>query len=91
MAPRLFVPARVCRSSKGELSEKLLGSRSTVLLIDEFEKASRPVHYFFLQLLEDGWFTDPLRPGGRRSLTKSVGMCDIKKEITAAPLRRTKP
>lgn len=47
-------------SSKGELSEKLLNSRGTVILIDEFEKASKPIHNFFLQLLEDGWFTDSL-------------------------------
>lgn len=47
-------------SSKGELSEKLLNSRSSVIIIDEFEKASREVHNFFLQLLEDGSFTDSL-------------------------------
>lgn len=47
-------------SNKGELSEKLANSRSTVILIDEFEKASKPVYNFFLQLLEDGKFTDSL-------------------------------
>ncbi len=47
-------------SSKGELSEKLLNSRSTVIVIDEFEKAAHEVHNFFLQLLEDGSFTDSL-------------------------------
>lgn len=35
-------------------------SRSKVILIDEFEKASKPVYNFFLQLLEEGKFTDSL-------------------------------
>lgn len=47
-------------SNKGELSDKLMKSRSKVILIDEFEKASKPVYNFFLQLLEDGKFTDSL-------------------------------
>jgi len=47
-------------SSKGELSDKLTNSRTKVILIDEFEKASKPVYNFFLQLLEDGSFTDSL-------------------------------
>lgn len=47
-------------SNKGELSEKLANSRTKVILIDEFEKASKPVYNFFLQLLEDGSFTDSL-------------------------------
>ena len=47
-------------SSKGELSEKLNNSRSTVILIDEFEKCDKQVQNFFLQLLEDGVFTDSL-------------------------------
>ncbi|WP_052446751.1 AAA family ATPase [Candidatus Soleaferrea massiliensis] len=47
-------------SSKGELSDKLSLSRSKVILIDEFEKASKPVYNFFLQLLEDGSFTDSM-------------------------------
>lgn len=33
---------------------------SKVILIDEFEKASKPVYHFFLQLLEEGKFTDSL-------------------------------
>lgn len=45
-------------SDKGELSDKISCSRSKVILIDEFEKASKPVYNFFLQLLEDGFFTD---------------------------------
>lgn len=47
-------------SSKGELSEKLTSSRSKVILIDEFEKCDKQVQNFFLQLLEDGVFTDSL-------------------------------
>lgn len=47
-------------SSKGELSEKLTNSRSKVILIDEFEKCDKQVQNFFLQLLEDGFFTDSL-------------------------------
>ncbi|PWL63158.1 MAG: hypothetical protein DBY37_04360 [Desulfovibrionaceae bacterium] len=47
-------------SSKGELSEKLNNSKSRVILIDEFEKCDKQVQNFFLQLLEDGIFTDSL-------------------------------
>ena len=45
-------------SSKGELSGKIEASKSTVILIDEFEKASQEVHNFFLEALADGRFTD---------------------------------
>ncbi|WP_052037866.1 AAA family ATPase [Clostridium drakei] len=47
-------------SSKGELSDKIFKSKSKVVLIDEFEKAETQVHNFFLELLEDGKFTDSL-------------------------------
>lgn len=47
-------------SSKGELLDKIESSRSTVILIDEFEKASKEIHNFFLELLSDGAFTDSL-------------------------------
>lgn len=47
-------------SSKGELSDKLANSRARVILIDEFEKSNKQVQNFFLQLLEDGVFTDSL-------------------------------
>lgn len=47
-------------SNKGELPDKLMRSCSKVILIDEFEKASKPVYNFFLQLLEEGKFTDSL-------------------------------
>lgn len=45
-------------STQGELSSKIAESKSTVILIDEFEKASQEVHNFFLELLADGKFTD---------------------------------
>lgn len=47
-------------SNKGELSDKICKSKSKVILIDEFEKAGTEVHNFFLELLEDGKFTDSL-------------------------------
>lgn len=47
-------------SNKGELTEKLSKSESRVILIDEFEKADKAVYNFFLQVLEDGYFTDSL-------------------------------
>lgn len=47
-------------SNKGELPDKLMRSRSKIILIDEFEKASKSVYNFFLQLLEEGKFTDSL-------------------------------
>ena len=47
-------------SSKGELSDKIHNSKSTVILIDEFEKAGPEIHNFFLELLSDGKFTDSL-------------------------------
>jgi len=42
----------------GELINKLTSSKSKVILIDEFEKATLTVHNFFYELLEDGKFTD---------------------------------
>jgi len=42
----------------GELINKLTSSKSKVILIDEFEKATLIVHNFFYELLEDGKFTD---------------------------------
>lgn len=47
-------------SNKGELPDKLSHSKSKIILIDEFEKASKPIFNFFLQLLEEGKFTDSL-------------------------------
>jgi len=44
----------------GELSEKIQKSQVGLILCDEFEKTTRPVHSFFLELLEDGKFTDAI-------------------------------
>lgn len=54
-SPRGFVG-----SQEGELSSKIIKSDSKVILIDEFEKSDNTVHNFFLELLEDGKFTDSL-------------------------------
>lgn len=53
-------PAGYIGCEHGELSEKISKSRVGVLLCDEFEKTTRPVFSFFLQLLEEGKFTDSL-------------------------------
>lgn len=42
----------------GELINKIGMSKSKVILIDEFEKATPSVYNFFYELLEDGVFTD---------------------------------
>ena len=42
----------------GELINKVEKSKSKVILIDEFEKATMSVYNFFYELLEDGIFTD---------------------------------
>lgn len=42
----------------GELINKVKNSKSKVILIDEFEKATPSVYNFFYELLEDGIFTD---------------------------------
>ncbi|MBP1047153.1 ATP-dependent Clp protease ATP-binding subunit [Enterococcus sp. BWM-S5] len=47
-------------SDSGELSDKIHGSNSSVILIDEFEKADHSIFNFFLELLSDGKFTDSL-------------------------------
>ena len=47
-------------SDHSELSEKINKSKSGILLCDEFEKATRKVFNFFLELLEDGKFTDSM-------------------------------
>ena len=74
-------------SSRGELSSKIEESKSTVILIDEFEKASREVHNFFLELLSDGRFTDSQ---GREFdlnkyiiiFTSNIGEADLQATIT---------
>jgi hypothetical protein len=45
-------------SDEGELSIKIAKSKSGIILCDEFEKAPNRVFNFFLELLEDGKFTD---------------------------------
>jgi len=42
----------------GELINKVSTSKSKIILIDEFEKATSSVYNFFYELLEDGKFTD---------------------------------
>lgn len=42
----------------GELINKIKNSKTNVVLIDEFEKATPSVFNFFYELLEDGRFTD---------------------------------
>lgn len=42
----------------GELIKKINSSKSKIILIDEFEKATPAVFNFFYELLEDGKFTD---------------------------------
>lgn len=42
----------------GELIRKINSSKSKIILIDEFEKATPAVFNFFYELLEDGEFTD---------------------------------
>lgn len=47
-------------SESGELSEKINNSKAGIILCDEFEKTTRPIFNFFLELLEDGIFTDSM-------------------------------
>lgn len=53
-------PAGYVGCNNGELSEKVQKSKVGVLLCDEFEKTTRPVYSFFLELLEEGSFTDSM-------------------------------
>ena len=52
-SPRGFIG-----SEDGELNTKIEKSKSTIILIDEFEKADKSVINFFLELLEEGKYTD---------------------------------
>lgn len=47
----------------GILSSRLRERPFSLLLFDEFEKAARPVHNLFLQILDEGFFSDG---GGKR-------------------------
>lgn len=74
----------------GELINKVHGSESKVILIDEFEKADGKVFDFFYELLEDGQFTD--RAGNVHDLnhyiiifTSNLSEKDFKK-VVARPL-----
>lgn len=53
-------PAGYVGCNHGELSDKIQKSKVGVLLCDEFEKTTRPVFSFFLELLEEGQFTDSM-------------------------------
>lgn len=53
-------PAGYVGCEHGELSDKIQRSNVGVLLCDEFEKTNRPVFSFFLELLEEGKFTDSM-------------------------------
>lgn len=53
-------PAGYIGCDHGELSDKIGKTKIGVLLCDEFEKTTRPVFLFFLELLEEGHFTDSL-------------------------------
>lgn len=53
-------PAGYIGCDHGELSDKIKKSTVGVLLCDEFEKTNRPVFSYFLELLEEGRFTDSM-------------------------------
>ena len=53
-------PAGYIGCEQGELSDKVNKSKVGIILCDEFEKATRPVMTFFLELLEEGKFTDSM-------------------------------
>lgn len=53
-------PAGYIGCEHGELSSKVKKSKVGIVLCDEFEKTTRPVFSFFLELLEEGRFTDSL-------------------------------
>lgn len=53
-------PAGYIGCENGELSTKLSKSKIGIVLCDEFEKTTYPVSVFFLELLEEGCFTDSM-------------------------------
>ncbi len=53
-------PAGYVGCDAGELSMKIQKSKAGIVVCDEFEKTTLPVMNFFLELLEDGAFTDSL-------------------------------
>lgn len=80
-------------SEDGELNLKLDKSKSSVILIDEFDRADKAVANFFLELLEDGKYTDML--GKEHNLdgyiiifTSNLSDDEIKQNIVPAFLNR---
>ena len=53
-------PAGYIGYGSGELREKVNKSKVGIVLLDEFEKTTKPVFSFFLELLEEGNFTDSM-------------------------------
>lgn len=53
-------PAGYVGCESGELGIKVQKSKAGVVVCDEFDKTTRPVYNFFLELLEEGSFTDSL-------------------------------
>lgn len=53
-------PAGYVGCESGELGIKVQSSKVGIVVCDEFDKTTRPVYNFFLELLEDGLFTDSL-------------------------------
>lgn len=53
-------PAGYIGCDHGELGDKVKKSQVGVVLCDEFDKTTRPVFLYFLELLEEGRFTDSL-------------------------------
>jgi hypothetical protein len=53
-------PAGYIGCEHGELSDKVKKSKVGIVLCDEFEKTTRSVFSFFLELLEEGRFTDSM-------------------------------
>jgi ATP-dependent Clp protease ATP-binding subunit ClpC len=49
--------------TKGRLEEMIREKQYGVLLLDEFEKASKDIHDLFLQILDEGHFTDSFGHG----------------------------
>ena len=53
-------PAGYIGCEGGELSQKISSNKTGVIICDEFEKADSKIKNFFLELLEDGRFTDSM-------------------------------
>lgn len=53
-------PAGYIGCEGGELSKKVSSNKVGVIICDEFEKADSEIKNFFLELLEDGRFTDSM-------------------------------